>query len=49
MVASLAAEHGVQGARASVTVACKLSSFGSWALENRLNYCGTWAQLLPGM
>ena len=34
---------------ASVTVAHKLSSFGSWALENRLNYYGTRAQLLLGM
>lgn len=47
--APLVAEHGLQGAWASVTVVRKLRSFGSWALENRLNYCGTWAQLLLGM
>ena len=28
------------GARASVVVACGLSSCGSWALERRLSSCG---------
>ena len=31
------------GARASVVVACGLSSCGSQALERRLNSCGAWA------
>ena len=34
------------GARASVVVACRLSSFGSRALECRLSSCSTWAYLL---
>ena len=29
------------GARASVVVACSVSSCGSWALECRLSSCGT--------
>ena len=37
------------GARASVVVACGLSSCGSWALERRLSSCGTGAQLLRTM
>ena len=37
------------GARASVVVACGLSSCGSRALEHRLSSCGAWAQLLCGM
>ena len=37
------------GARASVVVACGLSSCGSGALERRLSSCGTRAQLLRGM
>ena len=43
--------HGAQavGTRASVVVACGLSSCGSQALEHRLSSCGTWAQLLCGM
>ena len=36
-------------ARASVVVACRLSSCGSRALEHRLSSCGTRAQLLRGM
>ena len=31
------------------SVACGLRSYDSWALEYRLNSCGTWAQLLRGM
>ena len=31
------------------SVACGLTSCDSWALEYRLNSCGTWAQLLRGM
>ena len=34
---------------ASVVVACRLSSCGSWALERRLSICGAQAQLLHGM
>ena len=30
------------GARASVAVACRLSSWGSQALEHRLSSCGAW-------
>ena len=37
------------GVRASVVVACRLSSCGSRALERRLSSCGAWAQLLHGM
>ena len=37
------------GARASVVVACGLSSCGLQALERRLSSCGTWAYLLHGM
>ena len=33
----------VLGARASVVVACRLSSCGTWALEGRLSSCGAWA------
>ena len=35
------------GSWASVVVAQWFISYGSWALELRLNTCGTWAQLLP--
>ena len=35
--------------QASVVVACRLSSCGSWALEYRLSSCGTQALLLCGM
>ena len=37
------------GMRASVVVACGLSSCGSWALEHRLSSCSAWAQLLRGV
>ena len=37
------------GAWASVVVACRLSSCGSWALEHRLSSCGAWAYLLHSM
>ena len=42
-VASLAADHGFYGIRASVVVAQGLSSCSSWALEHRFNSCGAWA------
>ena len=38
--ASLAAEHGLQGAWASAAAACGLSTCDSWAPEHRLNSCG---------
>ena len=37
------------GVWASVVVARRLSSCGSWALELRLSSCGSWAQLLCSM
>ena len=40
VMASLVAEHGLQAAWASVGVVCGIMSFGSWALEHRLNSCG---------
>ena len=41
VVASLVAEHGwTLDTRAAVTVAHRLSSYGSWALEHRLTSCG---------
>ena len=49
VVISLVAEHGLQGAGASVLVARDLRSCGSQALEHRLSGCGTWAQLLHSM
>ena len=42
-VASLFAEHRFQCMQVSVAVALGLGSHGSWALEHRLNSCGTWA------
>ena len=42
-VASLVAEHGLLGMRASVVAACRLSSCGLPALENRLSSCGAGA------
>ena len=48
-VASLVAEHGLQGTWASVVVVHGLSSCGSRALECRLSSCGAWALLLHGM
>ena len=43
VVASLVAEHGLHGARASVVVAHDLSSCGHWAIESRLSSCGAQA------
>ena len=40
VVASVVAEHGALGARASVVVARRLSICGLWALERRLSSCG---------
>ena len=37
------------GARASVVVAHRLSSCGTWALEHRLSSSGAWPELLRGM
>ena len=42
-VASLVAEHRLQGMSASVVLARGLNSGGSWVLEHRLNSCGAWA------
>ena len=42
-VASLVAEHGLLGTRASVVLARGLSSCGSQALARRLSNCGAWA------
>ena len=49
VVASLVAQHGLQGKQTSVIVARGLSSGGSWALEHRLSSCGTQAQLFHSM
>ena len=48
-VASLCCRAGALGTWASVVVACRLNSCGSWALECRLSSCGTWAELLHSM
>ena len=40
MVASLVAEHRLQGTRVSVLAARGLRSCGSQALKHRLNSCG---------
>ena len=48
-------EHGLSGVQASVVGARGLSSYRSWALQYRLNNCGTGAQLfhsvcdIPGL
>ena len=42
VVASLFAEHGLQGTQASVVTTCRLSSYGSCVLERELSSCGTW-------
>ena len=42
-VASLVAKHWLLGTRAPVVETPGLSSCGSWALEHRLNICGTQA------
>ena len=39
------AERGLSGVQASVVGAHGLSSYGSWALQHRLNNCGPGAQL----
>ena len=44
--ALLVAEHGLEGAWASVIAACGLRSCGSRALEYRLNRWGAWTWLL---
>ena len=48
-VATLVAEHRLQGAWASVLAARGLRSCGSPALERWLSSCGAWAQLLRCM
>ena len=45
-VAFLHASHGLHDMWALVLVANKLSSCGSWALEQRLSSCGIWAVAL---
>ena len=49
VVSSLVVEHGFQGIGALAVVAHGLHSYGSQALEHRLNSCGVWAQLLHGL
>ena len=49
VVASLVAEHGLQGMWASVSAAHGLSSCGSRAPGHRLNSCSMRALLLPSM
>ena len=49
VVASLFAEHGMEGMWASAAVAHGFNSCGSWALEHRLNSCSMRALLLPSM
>ena len=48
-MASLAAERGLEDARASVGATPVLSSCGSWALEHRLSGFDPQAELLLGM
>ena len=57
-VASLFVDHGLRDVRASVAVACRLSSCLSWPLEHRLNgwlwrtglaAVGTWGLPEPGI
>ena len=48
-VASLAVDHGLQGARASVAAHVGLAVSSFQALEHGLNSCGTRALLLQGM
>ena len=48
-VASLCCGAWALGTWASVVVARRLSSCGSWALEHRLSSCGARALLLRGM
>ena len=49
MGATLCCGAQALGVRASVVVACGLSSCGSQALERRLSSCGARAHLLHGM
>ena len=41
-LASLVAEHGLLGVRASVAAALGFSSRGAWALKHRLSSYGAW-------
>ena len=41
VVTSLVAEHGLLGLWASVAVAHRHNTCGSWAVEHRLSSCGT--------
>ena len=41
MLASLTVQHELEGAGTEVVEARGFSSCGSWALEHRLNSCGT--------
>ena len=47
--ASLIEEHELQGARASVVVACWLCICSLQTLEHRLSGCSSWVWLLHGM
>ena len=47
--APLVAKHRLGGAWASAAATHGLSSCGFWALEHRLNRCGSRASLLGGM
>ena len=49
VLASLVAEHGLQGMQAPVVESCGLSNRGSQALEHRLHSHGTWAWLPHGI
>ena len=40
---SLIVQHRLEGMWASVVAACGLGSYGFWALEHRLNSCGSCA------
>ena len=42
-VESLFVEHGLSGLQAAGVAAHGVSSWGSWALEHRLNRCGAQA------
>ena len=47
VLASLVAEHRLQGMQASVVAARGLSSYSSWGLEHRLNSYGAWGLVSP--
>ena len=49
VAASLVVGHRLWSLPASVVAVCGLSSCASWALEHRINSCGTRASLLRGM